>query len=420
MVSHSSGRKREHLIKEIRAQAEQINKLIAQLEAVQRSQGQPPNLESAIIRSPSVSTEGDSFDESGVSPSSVTAYAEGSKAIEDWLAKAKESFLQFGDSISKSYVSDDDSDSAGWGDDDYENVGQDDLVGYRDENEKYEIAVMHPDETTEPIEDFQGGRLQKHSSSSSLSTTTASVAGSAGHPRKKGGEKPSNLPTVAAPWGLISRLSIQNRANSVDPEDTGINNSEYFISRQLSLIFPNLPTDDFSGSNDQSDATKAAQSAQPHILARGIISTSDAEKLFAMYVIHDSLFLSIINSIFSYFDKMNDSTSLLDPIHYTPPLTAVRSSFLFTVSEYECSHCNLLCGILTAPVCAVASRYYDERPDVYPQLMHYAQLAAGTGLISGTKNVEMCAAYILLSLYPVSTRRMAEQRSWLYLGLAIR
>jgi len=31
---------------------------------------------------------------------------------------------------------------------------------------------------------------------------------------------------------------------------------------------------------------------------------------------------------------MNDSTSLLDPKLYTPPLTAVRSPFLFTVSEY--------------------------------------------------------------------------------------
>jgi hypothetical protein len=231
ILSHSSCRKREHLINQIRAQAEQINKLIAQLEAVQRSQGQPPNLECAIMRSPSVSTEGDSFDESGVSPSSVSAYAEGNKAIEDWLAKAKESFLQFGNSISKSYVSDGDSDSPGWGEDDYENVGQDDLVGYDEENEKYEITVMHPDATAESIDDFQGGRLQRHGSSSSLNTTTASVAGSTGHPRKKGGEKPSNLPTVSAPWGLISRLSIQNRANSVDPEGTGINNSEYFTSK---------------------------------------------------------------------------------------------------------------------------------------------------------------------------------------------
>jgi hypothetical protein len=52
--------------------------------------------------------------------------------------------------------------------------------------------------------------------------------------------------------------------------------------------------------------------------------------------------------------------------------------------------------------------------------MHYAQLAAGTALITGTKNVEMCSAYILLSLYPVPAKRWEDQRNWLYLGLAIR
>lgn len=52
--------------------------------------------------------------------------------------------------------------------------------------------------------------------------------------------------------------------------------------------------------------------------------------------------------------------------------------------------------------------------------MHYAQLAAGDALIKGTKNVEMCAAYILLSLYPVPVKRWEQQRGWLYLGLAIR
>lgn len=52
--------------------------------------------------------------------------------------------------------------------------------------------------------------------------------------------------------------------------------------------------------------------------------------------------------------------------------------------------------------------------------MHYAQLAAGTALISGQKTVEVCQAYILLSLYPVPVRRWEDNRSWLYLGLAIR
>jgi len=71
-------------------------------------------------------------------------------------------------------------------------------------------------------------------------------------------------------------------------------------------------------------------------------------------------------------------------------------------------------------VCGIASRFYEDRPDLYPQAMHYAQLAAGTALISGTKNVEMCAAYMLLSLYPVPAKKWEQQRSWLYLGLAIR
>lgn len=41
----------------------------------------------------------------------------------------------------------------------------------------------------------------------------------------------------------------------------------------------------FLDNNAGSEIAKDVQSAQPHILARGVISTSDAEKLFAMYVI---------------------------------------------------------------------------------------------------------------------------------------
>jgi hypothetical protein len=71
-------------------------------------------------------------------------------------------------------------------------------------------------------------------------------------------------------------------------------------------------------------------------------------------------------------------------------------------------------------VCAIASRFSAERPGLYARLMHFAQLAASTTLITGTKNVEMCAAYILLSLYPIPAKRWEDQRSWLYLGLALR
>ncbi|KAF5359499.1 hypothetical protein D9756_003353 [Leucocoprinus leucothites] len=362
--------KREHLINQIRVQADQINKLIAQLEAVQRSQGQPPNLEnsSAILQSPAVSSEGDSFDEAGVSPN-VPVFTEGNRAIEDWLAQAKESFLQFGNSISKTYPSDEDYDSAGYDDEDYEYIGRDDIEGEVDDKERYDISVETTEENSLANQDIGGQQLKLRSSNSSLNTIATSVAGSTGQPRRKiSGEKPLNLLTEAAPWGLMGKLSLISHPSEENPDNTGINNPVYFTNKDA-----------------EDERVKNVQRVQPHILSRGVISISDAEKLFTIY-----------------FEKMNDSTSLLDPKLYTPPLTAVRSPFLFTV------------------ICAIASRFYEGRPDLYPQLMHYAQLAAGTALIGGTKNVEMCAAYILLSLYPVPTRRMTEQRSWLYLGLAIR
>ena len=83
------------------------------------------------------------------------------------------------------------------------------------------------------------------------------------------------------------------------------------------------------------------------------------------------------------------------------------------VSEYFMSL------IMNITVCAIASRHFTERP-IYATMMKYAQLAAGTALISGNKNVEMCQAYLLLSVYPLPARKWEDQRTWLYLGLAVR
>ena len=52
--------------------------------------------------------------------------------------------------------------------------------------------------------------------------------------------------------------------------------------------------------------------------------------------------------------------------------------------------------------------------------MHYARLAAGTALIGGHKSVDVVHAYILLALYPVPSRKWEDDRSWIYLGVAIR
>ena len=52
--------------------------------------------------------------------------------------------------------------------------------------------------------------------------------------------------------------------------------------------------------------------------------------------------------------------------------------------------------------------------------MHFAKSAVANALVDGWKSVELCQAYILMSIYAVPTHRWVEDRSWLYTGLAIR
>ena len=52
--------------------------------------------------------------------------------------------------------------------------------------------------------------------------------------------------------------------------------------------------------------------------------------------------------------------------------------------------------------------------------MQFAKSAAAKALVDGRKSVELCQAYILMSIYAVPVRRWEEDRSWLYTGLAIR
>ena len=116
---------------------------------------------------------------------------------------------------------------------------------------------------------------------------------------------------------------------------------------------------------------------------------------------------------------MNASANLLDPALHTPQYAAMRSPFLFTISKNPLSiYCSS--KVNDDQVCGVASRFYEPRPHLYQQLLQYSQLAAGTALISGTKNEEMSAAYLLMQLYPVPAKRWDEERSWIYLGVAIR
>ena len=71
-------------------------------------------------------------------------------------------------------------------------------------------------------------------------------------------------------------------------------------------------------------------------------------------------------------------------------------------------------------MCAISSRYYTEKSEIYPIAMHFAKHAAASALLNGWKSVELSQAYLLMSLYGVPARRWEEDRNWLYTGLAIR
>ncbi|KZT54039.1 hypothetical protein CALCODRAFT_527825, partial [Calocera cornea HHB12733] len=123
----------------------------------------------------------------------------------------------------------------------------------------------------------------------------------------------------------------------------------------------------------------------PEITERGIVSPDEVRKLFNIF-----------------YDRLNPVLAIFDPAIHTPAHVYGRCPFLFTV------------------VCAIASRYYRERPELYQIAMHLARTSAATSLINGWKSLEICQAYIMMSVYSLPAKRWEEDRSWLYLGLAIR
>ncbi|KIM60279.1 hypothetical protein SCLCIDRAFT_1217063 [Scleroderma citrinum Foug A] len=200
----------------------------------------------------------------------------------------------------------------------------------------------------------------------------------------------SSLPDAVVPIGLLANLSLDKdvdkgkgknrqgsgsggtRTKAVDgDENVGVANKEYFmpgpannLSIRKSLIEKHNP---------------------PDIVLHGLVTAGDVEKLFEIF-----------------WNNINPFVSLLDRKLHTSSTIFQRCPFLFTV------------------ICAVSSRYYNVKSEIYPVSMHFAKHSAANALTDGWKSIELCQAYILLSLYGVPARRWEEDRSWLYTGLAIR
>ncbi|KAI0071364.1 hypothetical protein K474DRAFT_632780 [Panus rudis PR-1116 ss-1] len=207
--------------------------------------------------------------------------------------------------------------------------------------------------------------------------------GGGGGGGEEDGEKLYTLPEDTVPFGLLARLSLANqkkkareerekdKIDETDDNDVGVANDAYFApgpSYDLNIR-----------------ANMIEQHSLPEIIVHGLVTADDVNKLFEIF-----------------YARLNSHVSLLDPVLHDAKSTFTRCPFLFTV------------------ICAISSRFYEEKSEIYPIAMHFAKHAAANALISGWKSVELAQAYLLLSIYGVPAKRWEDDRSWLYIGLAIR
>lgn len=192
--------------------------------------------------------------------------------------------------------------------------------------------------------------------------------------------------TPINPLGLLAEASLNNmqrqRGNATDdgsgsgdaPGDCtqfGVANERYFQSS--------------GGESAHSRGAPNEAEKSPELLTQGIITSEEAIELFRIFFQNCSLHLF-----------------LLDPDWHTPTFVCARSQFLFTC------------------VCAVASKFYTQRPELYAQCLQRAKKAAFDVLSRGIKSVEVVQGFLLLTLYNQPAERYEEDRTWLFAGVAIR
>ncbi|TFY54810.1 hypothetical protein EVJ58_g8640 [Rhodofomes roseus] len=186
------------------------------------------------------------------------------------------------------------------------------------------------------------------------------------------------LPDATVPLGLLAHLSLDNPKTKKGKKRAGAEGSEN--EEKIDMTVHTGPAFDLS-----IRASLIENHSPPEILVHGLVTPDDVDKLFDIF-----------------YTRLNVHVTLLDREIHTVQSTFARCPFLFTV------------------VCAISSRYYKDKSEIYPIAMHFARRAAADGLLNGWKSVELAQAYILLSTYAVPARRWEEDRSWLYIGLAIR
>ena len=80
-----------------------------------------------------------------------------------------------------------------------------------------------------------------------------------------------------------------------------------------------------------------------------------------------------------------------------------------------------MCLTIMSQVCAVASRFYTQRPELHAKLSDLSRKLAFNVPAQGYKSVEIVQAYLLNTLWGCGpVERYEQDRTWMLLGMAIR
>ncbi|CAE6433165.1 unnamed protein product [Rhizoctonia solani] len=123
----------------------------------------------------------------------------------------------------------------------------------------------------------------------------------------------------------------------------------------------------------------------PDILLSGVVGPREANELFDCFMRY-----------------WNHGLGLLDPAIHSPRTLLQRCPLLFTI------------------VLTIASRDYPARPNLYPRLLEQAKLSASAALVDGLKDADTVQALLLVAAYPPPVQRFTDDRTSLFVGMALR
>lgn len=123
----------------------------------------------------------------------------------------------------------------------------------------------------------------------------------------------------------------------------------------------------------------------PDILLNNILEPREANELFERFM-----------------QYWNHGLGLLDSRIHSPRTLLQRCPLLFTV------------------VLTVASRDYSVRPNLHQRLLQQAKLSATAALTDGLKSADTVQALLLMASYPPPAQRFTDDRTSLFVGMAVR